>query len=245
MPHDGQLLAGLRPANVPWQWPYKCSCQKGEKTYIMLLMKTRGWGSATAAVVRELVNAERPLMQRELAERCATSQPRVSQVLVRLAEDGLVRRMDDGWTADRQPLVMTYLDRYRPRETDREAWWYALDTLSEQAHRIVDAHGSLAVSADLAADLTTPWRRPSTAIVWAPEPLDLSVIGFVSAESKAVATVIVRVTDDARLFDDRVVVDGLPLTERFQQATDLMDLGGSDRAEAAAILMGISPEVLR
>lgn len=72
------------------------------------------------------------------------------------------------------------------------------------------------------------------------------MVGFVPAESKAVATVIVRTTDDARLFEGTALVDGLRLADPFQQASDLLDLGGSDRAaEAAAVLMRISPEVLQ
>ena len=210
----------------------------------MVLVKTRRWGSTTAAVVRELADADQPLMQRELAERCATSQPRVSQVLARLASDGLVHRSEHGWSGDRTPLIRTLLDRYRPREVEQETWWYALETLVEQAHRVVDACDKAAVSADLATDLTTPWRRPSTVIIWASDPVDLSVHGFVPAESRAVATVIVRTTDDTRLFEGTAIVDGLPLAERFQQASDLLDLGGTDRAEAVAVLLGISAEEL-
>lgn len=205
----------------------------------MVSVKTRGWGSSTAAVVRELADAGEPLKQREIAARCATSQPRVSQVLVRLASDGLVRRTDHGWVGDRTPLVRTYLDRYRTREVERESWWYALDTLTEQVERVVPAGERVAVSADLATDLTTPWRRPSTVIVWAAAPLDLSSRGFVPAESRAAATVIVRTTDDTRLFAGVTIVDGLPLADRFQQASDLLDLGGSDRAEAVAVLLGL------
>lgn len=144
----------------------------------------------------------------------------------------------------RERLITTYLDRYRPRQTEPEAWWYALDTLVEQAQRLVSVRDDVAVSADLATDLTMPWRRPSTIIVWATEPIDLSTLGFVHAESRAAATLIVRVTDDARLFNDSAMVDGLRLAGRFQQATDLLDLGGTDRIEAVSVLMGISSGML-
>ena len=154
-----------------------------------------------------------------------------------LADDGLVHRTIKGWVASRGQLVEAYLDRYRPREIEPEAWWYSLDTLSEQARRIVDCYQRVVVSADLATDLTTPWRRPSVAIVWTPSPLDLDAMRFVRAESRAVATVIVRTTDDLRMLSDIEVVDGLPIASRLQQATDLLDLGGSDRVEAAEVVM--------
>lgn len=116
---------------------------------------------------------------------------------MRLATADVVHRTEDGWVGDREPLIKIYLDRYRPAQSGLDAWWYALDSLTDQAHRIVAAKGTVAVSADLAADLTVPWRRPSSVIVGAAEPVDLSALDFVPAESKAMATVIV--TDDSDL----------------------------------------------
>lgn len=188
-------------------------------------------------MVRALVRADRPVIQRDLAEQCQTSQPRVSQVLSLLAEDDLVRRVSDGWVARRSALVDGYLGRFRPRETHAETWWYALDGLLEQARRIVDIAPRSVVSADLATDLSVPWRRPSTMIVWVRHPLELSSLGFVTAESRSSSTVILRTTDDDRMLADAEVVDDLPLAPRLQQAADLLDLGGSDRTEASEMLL--------
>jgi hypothetical protein len=85
---------------------------------------------------------------------------------------------------------------------------------------------SAVISADLAADLTVPWRRPTTAIVWTRHRVDLESSGLVAAESKGAASIIVRTTDDDRMLAEAELVDGLPLAPRLQLAADLIDLGG-------------------
>ena len=82
-----------------------------------------------------------------------------------------------------------------------------------------------------------PWRHPTLAVVYASGALDLSDAGFVQAEGRPDASVIVRWTTDRTLLAPAPpwprVVDDIPLTDPTQQWWDLIDLGGEDRREAA------------
>ncbi|HPB46242.1 MAG TPA: hypothetical protein PLP95_10350, partial [Microthrixaceae bacterium] len=92
-------------------------------------------------------------------------------------------------------------------------------------------------SADLAPDLLAPWRHPTTTITYAADRLPVAEAGFVPAEGRADASLILRWSDDHRLLSPAPPwldeVDGFPVTDPCQQWWDLLDLGGEDRAEAA------------
>ena len=63
-------------------------------------------------------------------------------------------------------------------------------------------------------------------------------VGIVSGGFTAVTDDLATQLDlDHALANVLEVVDGLPLASRLQQATDLLDLGGSDRVEAAEVVM--------
>ena len=82
-----------------------------------------------------------------------------------------------------------------------------------------------------------PWRHPTLTVVYASEALALSDAGFVPAEGRADASVIVRWTTDRTLLAPAApgprVTNNIPLTDPTQQWWDLLDLGGEDRREAA------------
>lgn len=211
----------------------------------MVTTATRRWGAGTSALVRALVAASRPVTQVELATLVGVSQPRVSQVLGRLARSSAVASTADGYVGRRRRLIDLYVANHRPALVGVEVSWYSLQPMREQIDGLC-AHAAstgtrLAVSADLAPDLLAPWRHPTLTVVYADGALDLTSAGFVRAEGRVDATVLVRHTSDTTLlaaFEPwRRSVDGLPLADPVQQIWDLHDLGGADRAEAADRLM--------
>lgn len=95
----------------------------------------------------------------------------------------------------------------------------------------------MAFSADLAPDMLAPWRHPTVTIAYIARHLPIAEAGFVPAEGRADASLVVRWTDDQRLLVPATPwaaeVDGYPITDPCQQWWDLIDLGGEDRVEAA------------
>lgn len=202
---------------------------------------TRPWGPGTSAIVRALVAATAPVSQAELASLIGVSQPRVSQVLSRLSEASAVSPQPDGYVGRRERLIDLYVSNHRPPLVDTDAPWYSLQPMREQVDRLC-AHARntstrVAVSADLAPDLLAAWRHPTLTVVYAADALDLTSVGFVRAEGRVDATVLVRHTSDSTLlaaFEPWPrVVDDVPLADPVQQIWDLHDLGGEDRLEAA------------
>lgn len=180
------------------------------------------------------------MAQTELAALIGVSQPRVSQVIRMLATDDAVLTAPDGYRGRRDRLLDLYIAKHRPA-TEAEAPWYGLDPMHEQVDKVCrladEASIRVAVSADLAADLLAPWRHPTLTVVYADALLDLADAGFVAAEGRADATVLVRHTADSTLLAPFEPwpreSGGLPLSDPVQQVWDLHDLGGADRIEAA------------
>lgn len=198
---------------------------------------SRRWGAGTAAIARTLLLSTTDFRQSHLAEMAGVSQPRVSQVLDAFENLGAVSRTHRGWHANRGALIEAYLAKVRPRQTSEETYWYGLDGLRGQVTAVVaQVQGAAAVSADLAPDYIAPWRSPTVVVVWLTRPLVPA--GLVPAESRASATLILRSSDDEHLFSTVGIHEGLPLANVLQQAIDLNDLGGEDRAEAADYLLG-------
>lgn len=202
----------------------------------------RRWGSGTAAIVRLLVAAREPLTQLAIAEATGITQPRVSQVLKRLAEQELVRSRPRGYSATKRArLLDLYREQSRPALTRPEEPWYGTAALLDQVRAVLQLAGQrgvdVAVSADLGPDLLVPWRHPTLAIVYSARALDLRVARLVPAEGRTDSSVLLRITDDASLLRPfppwRSAVEGIPLTDPAQQWCDLLDLGGDDRREAA------------
>jgi hypothetical protein len=201
----------------------------------------RRWGAGTAAIARALIAAKGPLTGVALAEAVGVSQPRASQVIRQLAEQTAVRATDDGYVGRPAKLLDLYERRSRPALVEAESYWYSTRPLSDQAVRVIRLAGvtktDVVFSADLGPDLLVPWRHPTLAVVYASGALELSGAGFVPAEGRSDASVIVRCTTDRTLFAPASpwprMVDDIPLTDPAQQWWDLLDLGGEDRREAA------------
>lgn len=198
----------------------------------------RSWGSGTAAVVRLLVAADRPLTGVAIAHAVGVTQPRVSQVLKQLTVDDAVRAGADGYLGRRARLMELYLRRARPALAAPETFWYGTASLIEQARLILAGPDhKMAFSADLGPDLLAPWRHPTVAIVYVCTRPDFATNGLVPAEGRADATVIARQTNDSTLISSSrgwpQHVDGFPLADPVQQWADLLELGGDDRREAA------------
>lgn len=201
----------------------------------------RKWGAGTAAIVRELIAADAPRTQVALAQEVGVTQPRVSQVLEQLMNAHAASVSARGYRGNQARLLDLYALRARPQLLEPEASWYSTRTLAEQATRLVraarDQNTAVACSADLGPDLLVPWRHPTVLVTYVSAPLELSDAGFVPAEGRADASVLVRVTSDATLLEPAdtwpAIVEDIPLTDPVQQWWDLLDLGGEDRKEAA------------
>lgn len=199
----------------------------------------RRWGPGTSAIVRALVAAEGPVSQVELASLVGVTQPRVSQVLATLARSRAVSTRRDGYIGRPSRLIDLYAKKHRPKLLEPEQPWYSVRPIHEQADAILDAAQQAATrivfSADLAPDLLVPWRHPTVAVVYSDVPLDLSDAGFVRAEGRVDATVLVRASADTTLLAAfppwPATAERLPVADPVQQVWDLLDLGGEDRRE--------------
>ena len=208
---------------------------------------TRRWGAGTAAIVRALIAAKEPLTGVALAEAVGVSQPRASQVIRQLAEQTAVRPTEDGYVGRPAKLLDLYQRRSRPALVEAESYWYSTRPLSDQAARVLRlaraTKTDVAFSADLGPDLLVPWRHPTLAVVYASGVLGLTDAGFVPAEGRPDASVIVRWTTDRTLLAPASpsprIIDDIPLTDPIQQWWDLLDLGGEDRREAADRLRAV------
>lgn len=201
----------------------------------------RRWGAGTAAVVRVLIAADDPLTGVSIASTVGVTQPRASQVLTQLAALDAVTATSDGYVGDPANLLDLYRRRTRPHLAEPESYWYSTRPPTEQATRMLDLARTsgthIAFSADLAPDLIAPWRHPTTAIAYVDGMVAPAEAGFVPAEGRADASVILRRTDDDRLLSSAPPwaneAEGVPLADPCQQWWDLLDLGGEDRVEAA------------
>lgn len=201
----------------------------------------RAWGSGTAAIVRLLVASDDPLTGVAIARSVGVTQPRASQVLTQLAKYKAVRTTDDGFVGDRAVLLDLYARRTKVQLVEPESYWYSTRPLMVQARRLQDAAAehaiALAFSADLAPDLTTPWRHPTVTIAYVSMVPPMDQAGLVPAEGRADASLIIRHTRDHTLLTVAPPwvsqIDGLAVADPVQQWRDLVDLGGEDRLEGA------------
>src|SRR5674476_1549575 len=100
----------------------------------------------------------------------------------------------------------------------------------------------MTVSSDLAPDLIAPWRTPTLTVIYAEAALDLEPGLFVPAMARREATLLIRdISDDSLLDPWPTSRPDIPIVHPVQQVWDLYDLGGEDRLEAAARLIGVTP----
>jgi hypothetical protein len=99
----------------------------------------------------------------------------------------------------------------------------------------------VAVSADVGPDLILAWRRPSEVILYVKQLVDAAGLGFVEAQGRHDANVIIRMPGDRSVFPVLALVADVGgaevgLADATQMIWDLRDLGGADRLEAAGKL---------
>lgn len=201
----------------------------------------RRWGAGTAAIARLLIAADRPLTGVAIAGAVGVSQPRASQVLKQFGGWGAVRATEDGYVADVEALLGLYEQRSRPTLVEPESHWYSTRPMLEQTETLVrralQENATIAFSADLGPDLLVPWRHPTLTVVYTDIQPAVIAADLVPAEGRADASIIGRWTSDASLLASTPpwpsAADGVPLTDPVQQWRDLLDLGGTDRREAA------------
>jgi len=202
------------------------------------------WGRY--ALIRSLLLASEPLIQKELAECSGISQPAVVKNLKYL--DGLVERTSSGWSpTDRNNLMSLLLDQY-PGPRGAATYWYGLDRLHEQVREATkyakEMGGEPLVSGDVAADIYAPWRLPDTATLYVRQMVDFSHAGF-SPASKDEATLISVIPEDQTLWRTapHMEREGLPLVDPLVTLWELALSDAPDGPEAAdhlkkAILSG-------
>jgi hypothetical protein len=159
-----------------------------------------------------------------------------------LQDQKLVERVGHGrWRPRREALLDRFLAEY-PGPGGSERYFYTLDSPADAAVRAARLLGhQVAVSADVGPDLILAWRRPSEVILYAKQLVDTAGLGFVEAQGRHDANVIVRMPGDESVFpvplwaaEVRDVEVGL--ADATQMIWDLHDLGGADRLEAAGKL---------
>jgi len=205
-------------------------------------------GPGSLAIIRFLIreaNEWTTFGPTELANIARVKQPRASQVLSRLQEAGLVERTEDGWRADREALLGTFLNEYRG-PGGAELFFYSLDASPKAALDVVNVLTSqtasrIALSADIGPDLIKPWRSPTVAVIYIEHEVDTSGVELVAARSREDANVLLRIPDDVSLFrfpplEADVAGSPVSLADETQMIWDLHDLGGDDRIEAAGEL---------
>jgi DNA-binding transcriptional ArsR family regulator len=204
-------------------------------------------GSGGLAIIRSLIGFvegedEEPGAT-ALAAQAKVTQPRVSQVLGRLLELGLVDRAHDGrWVPHRDALLDRFLAEYRGPGGSQQ-FFFSLAAPTEVALRAAGsrAHDRWVASADVGPDLLVSWRRPTTVVLYVEGRFDPAALGLVEAQGRHDANVIVREPADLSVFPVPALVADVrgtevPLAHPTQQIWDLQDLGGADRLEAAGRL---------
>ncbi|MCA1696936.1 MAG: hypothetical protein LC749_20670 [Actinobacteria bacterium] len=196
-------------------------------------------GSGSWTVIRWLIMHGEITSLGELAVKAGVTQPRISQVGAQLEGLGLVTRTRRRWQADREQLLDIFLEEY-PGPGGSEAYLYSIDDLLDWCLRLAERRPrlSMAVSADVAADLLVPWRRPTVVVVYTEAVIDLERgLGATPAHGRGDANVIHRVPDDRSVFAPEMDIDvqgvGLPLVDPVQVLWELQALGGDDRMEQA------------
>ncbi len=199
---------------------------------------------ARLAVVRALVLLG-PRSQVGMAALVGVSQPRISQIYRDLTSAGLLAdrgRRVPNW----EGLLDHWLSTY-PGAGGVTTYWYGLASAAEQALAVVDRLAALSldrlpalVSGDVAADLLTPWGRPSTAVVYARAAVDLDDLKLTPSPA-AGATLAVTLPRDPGVWlippaRRRWSASPLPLADPLQILHDLAASSAPDADQTAARL---------
>lgn len=190
----------------------------------------RPW--ATIAIATYLLEGN-VSTQDALAGRAGVSQARISQVLHAL--ERWVQRTDRGWTAtDTAGLTQWLAEQPPPGRT--ATTWLGLDdpapTATTVAHWLTAQHVSYALSGDVAADLLAPWARPTRALVYVDQALDLTPLGLTPAPPDAATLELVVPDDPYILRDSRPHPSDLVIAHPWRVWTDTVARGNTDAADA-------------
>lgn len=198
-----------------------------------------GRGRGTFAVLRRLLLGRAPLRQADLASTAWVTQPRVSQILATLADNGLVKRDQHGWrVADWDHAVRLWLARY-PGPGGVITYWTGLDDAwSQTLTALAKLPTGGAVSGDVGADLLVPWRQPQRATIYAPALSDLSATGSIQVGSSAEATLIVCVPADPSVWPTQPLTGtfrdhSVNVADPLQVLWDVQSTGDEDSRQAA------------
>ena len=206
--------------------------------------------AAGLRIVRGLIARPRMfgdrLSQSRLAHAAGVTQPRVSQILAGLEAEDLIEVHGRELKWDREALWEAFIDRYTgPGGVEHHL--YSLDPLLEAGQALADSapRDTVAVSADVGADLLAPHRRPTHLIVyWRPGSYSaVGASGAIPVGSAAEANITVCEPSDDSVFGPI----GLPtvasspkrtvrLADPTQIVWDLLRLGGRDRIEASEVM---------
>jgi hypothetical protein len=171
--------------------------------------------------------------QDALAGRAGVSQARISQVLHALKR--WVQRTDHGWTATDTPGLAQWLAE-QPPPGRTATTWLGLDdpapTATSVAHWLTAQDVSYALSGDVAADLLAPWARPTRALVYVDQALDLTPLGLTPAPPDAATLELVIPDDPYVLRDARQLPSDLVIAHPWRVWADTVARGNTDAADA-------------
>lgn len=204
--------------------------------------RRHAWGRW--ALMRALILARSPVMQKQLAEAAGISQPAVTKHLKALGDS--VLKVPGGWiAADRGDLIRQWLDAYLT-DNGASTYWYSLQSPMDQARSAaqyateMDAHPLISGSA--AADFYAPWALPTRFRVYLKSAVDFTDAGFVPA-SPDEATMTATIPEDQTLWtdpsgerQDLLKSTGLPLADPLTAMADVLREGNPDSEEAAKVI---------
>lgn len=190
----------------------------------------RPWATIATATYLLEGNAS---TQNALAGRAGVSQARISQVLHALAR--WVQRTDRAWTAtDTAGLAQWLAEQSPPGRT--ATTWLGLDdpapAATSVAHWLTARNVRYALSGDVAADLLAPWARPTRALVYVDQALDLTSLGLTPAPPDAATLELVVPDDPYVLRDARQLSSDLVIAHPWRIWADTVARGNIDAADA-------------
>ncbi|NQX14138.1 hypothetical protein HQQ80_21130 [Microbacteriaceae bacterium VKM Ac-2855] len=205
------------------------------------------WGRF--AVARLLLRPTEPQTQSALARSAGISQVGVSKALASLG--ALVVRTDRGWAAvDAGDLFDKVLAEY-PGSGGLSTFWYSLDDPTSNGLMALDtvAHivgsgeeAAMLLSGDLAADEYAPWRRPTSALLYAKAGFGVWIPGFASSAPDR-ANVEIRTPRDPTVWrtaeawrDHPAVPMSKPVVDPIIAAHDVNATARSDSGEAVGAI---------